>query len=71
MVLEFVVARYWSSPANIKLSYEIQFHGVKPQSKKIAMYHGMGLQSVTLNPGLKIEEIQPTASLKQLVTVLK
>jgi len=69
--LEFVLAKYWSSFANIKLSYKIQFHGVVPQTRSLAMYHGMGLQSVTLKPGLKNEEILPAVALKQLITVLK
>ena len=71
MVLEFVLAKYWSSCSNIKLSYKLQFHGVIPESKNIAMYHGMGLQSVILKPGIKNEEIQPFVSLKHLITVLK
>lgn len=71
MVLEFVLAKYWSSSSNIKLSYKLQFHGVIPQSKSIAMYYGMGLQSVTLKPGIKNEEILPAVSLKHLITVLK
>lgn len=71
VVLEFVLAKYWSSCSNIKLSYKLQFHGVIPESKNIAMYHGMGLQSVILKPGIKNEEIQPFVSLKHLITVLK
>lgn len=35
------------------------------------MYHGMGLQTVTLKPGIKNEEILPAVSLKHLITVLK
>lgn len=70
-MLEFVLAKYWSSSANIKLSYKLQFHGVAPLTKSIAMYHGMGLQSVTLRPGMKNEEILPAVTLKQLITVLK
>lgn len=70
-MLEFVLAKYWSSSTNIKLSYRLQFHGVAPQTKSIAMYHGMGLQSVTLKPGLKNEEIQPAVTLKHMITVLK
>lgn len=70
-MLEFVLAKFWSSSANINLSYDIQFHGVAPLTKNISMYHGMGLQSVTLKPGIKNEEVQPAISLKQLITVLK
>lgn len=65
------MAKYWSSIANIKLSYKLQFHGVIPQSKSLAMYHGMGLQSVILRPGIKNEEISPAVSLKHLITVFK
>lgn len=71
VVLEFVLAKYWSSFANINLSYKLQFHGVSPQTKSLAMYHGMGLQSVTLKPGIKNEEILPAVSLKHVITVLK
>lgn len=71
VVLEIVLAKYWSSIANIKLSYKLQFHGNVPQSKSLAMYHGMGIQSVTLKPGIKNEDISPAVTLKHLITVLK
>ncbi|XP_050538045.1 tripeptidyl-peptidase 2 [Daktulosphaira vitifoliae] len=71
VVLEFVLAKYWSSSANMNLSYKLQFHGVVPQTRQLTAYHGMGLHSVTLRPGIKNEEIHPAVSLKQLVTVLK
>jgi len=71
VVLEFVIAKYWSSCSNIKLSYKLQFHGVIPQTQNMAMYHGMGLHSVTLKSGIKNEEILPAVSLKHLITVLK
>jgi len=71
VVLEFVLAKYWSSTSNTKLLYKIQFHGVVPHSKNLAMYHGMGLQSVILKSGIKNEEILPVVSLKHLITVLK
>lgn len=71
MVLEFVLAKYWSSSSNINLSYKLQFHGVSPQTKSLAMYHGMGLQSVTLRPGIKNEEILPAVALKHVITILK
>lgn len=70
-MLEVALAKYWSSSENINLSYDLQFHGVTPLTKNITMYHGMGLQSVTIRPGIKNEEIQPVVSLKQLITVLK
>lgn len=35
------------------------------------MYHGMGVQSVTLKPGIKNEDISPAVILKHLITVLK
>jgi len=71
VVLEIALAKYWPSCSNIILSYKLQFHGIIPQSKNIAMYHGMGLQSVMLKPGVKNEEIQPSVSLKHLITVLR
>lgn len=71
VVLEIALAKYWPNCSNIILSYKLQFHGVIPQSKNIAMYHGMGLQSVMLKPGVKNEEIQPSVSLKHLITVLR
>ncbi|XP_060874087.1 tripeptidyl-peptidase 2-like [Metopolophium dirhodum] len=70
VVLEIALAKYWQCFSNIKLSYKLQFHGVIPQSKNIAMYHGMGLQSVILKPGIKNEEIQPFVSLNHLITNL-
>lgn len=71
VVLEIALAKYWSSSSNINISYKLQFHGVTPLNRSIAMYHGMGLQSVTLKPGIKNEEIFPTVFLKHLITVLK
>lgn len=70
-MLEIALAKYWSSSANIKLSYKLQFNGVPTQNRSIAMYHGMGLQSVTLKPGIKNEEVQPVVLLKHIATVLK
>lgn len=70
-MLEIALAKYWSSSSNIKISYKLQFHGVTPVTRNISMYHGMGLQSVTLKPGIKNEEILPTVSLKHLITILK
>lgn len=70
-MLEIALAKYWSSSSNIKLSYNLQFHGIVPHSESISMYHGMGLQQLTLSPGIKNEEIFPVVSLKHLITVLK
>ncbi|KAF0761000.1 tripeptidyl-peptidase 2, partial [Aphis craccivora] len=71
VVIEFVLAKYWSSCSSIKLSYKLQFHGVIPKTQNIAMYHGMGLHPVVLKTGIKNEEILPSVSLKHLITVLK
>lgn len=70
-MLEFVLAKYWSSSSNISLSYKLQFHGIIPRTRSLAMYHGMGLQSVTLSPGIKNEECLPAAVLKHLITIIK
>jgi len=35
------------------------------------MYHGMGLKSVILKPGIKNEEIQPSAYLNHRITNIR
>ncbi|XP_050432154.1 tripeptidyl-peptidase 2 [Adelges cooleyi] len=71
VVLEFVLAKYWSSSSNMNLTYKLNFRGVVPLARSLTLYHGMGLQSLMLRPGLRNEEIQPSISLKHLSTVLK
>ncbi|EEB17144.1 tripeptidyl-peptidase, putative [Pediculus humanus corporis] len=71
LVLEVVVAKYWANLGEITIDYSIEFHGVKPDNSVVTMQGADGIHSLELHSGVRLEEIAPAITLKNLVTVYR
>ncbi|RZF39809.1 hypothetical protein LSTR_LSTR000457 [Laodelphax striatellus] len=71
VVLEYVIAKYWTCLGDMKLDYSIMFNGVRPSTPSVTMHHAGGIHSLELYSGIHPEEIAPSIQLKNNITVLK
>ncbi|XP_039278356.1 tripeptidyl-peptidase 2 isoform X2 [Nilaparvata lugens] len=71
VVLEYVIAKYWTCLGDMKLDYSIMFNGVRPSTPSVTMHHAGGIHSLELCSGIHPEEIAPTIQLKNNITALK
>ncbi|KAK6617784.1 hypothetical protein RUM43_014012 [Polyplax serrata] len=70
-VLEVTVAKYWASLGDITMDYSVEFHGVKPDNPAITMQGADGLHTIELSSGVRLEEVSPVITLKNLVTIYR
>lgn len=70
-MLEVTVAKYWASLGDITMDYSVEFHGVKPDNPAITMQGADGLHTIELSSGVRLEEVSPVISLKNLVTIYR
>lgn len=71
LVLEFVVAKYWANLGDIKLDYDLTFHGVRPNCPSVTMHHADGVHIIELYSGIHPEEVFPSIQLKNNVQILR
>lgn len=69
--MEVVLAKFWASLGSMKVDYKIEFHGCRPDQPIVTMVHGDKMHEVVLNSGLRSEEVVPSISLKEVVSVLR
>ncbi|CAB0004044.1 unnamed protein product [Nesidiocoris tenuis] len=71
VVMEFVVAKFWSDQMTSVADYSISFGGCGPEASDVTMHHAQGIASLDIISGPQLEEIAPQVSLKHNVIVLK
>lgn len=71
LVLEFVIAKYWANLGDIKLDYNLTFHGIRANSPAVTMHHADGIHIIELFSGIHPEEVFPSIQLKNNVQILK
>lgn len=69
--MEMVVAKFWTDLSENTLSYSVSFHGVKPDRQEIIMQATDGIYTMDLHSGPNPEELAPSASLKNVVSVCR
>ncbi|GJQ85876.1 hypothetical protein Trydic_g15333 [Trypoxylus dichotomus] len=70
LVLEVVVAKFWTNIGEVVIDYEISFYGIKPSQPNITMLASDGIYSLEVT-SFRGEEILPSITLRNSVQVLK
>ncbi|XP_071798150.1 tripeptidyl-peptidase 2-like isoform X2 [Asterias amurensis] len=71
LVLELVVAKWWASLGNTKITYSISFHSLDMNQKMIQMHAANGIYRLDIKSSLRIEEVSPTITIKNCVQPLR
>ena len=66
-VLEICLAKWWADLGSVKVSYNVIFHGVVPNSNEIVFHASDCVHRVDVRSALHNEEIQTEAKLKSMV----
>ncbi|XP_063827389.1 tripeptidyl-peptidase 2 [Ostrinia nubilalis] len=62
--LEIAIAKYWANIGEVTVSYEVEFHGVKPDcGPRLVLAAADGMRAVTLR-ARRLHDLQPHAVLK-------
>ncbi|KAK3925767.1 Tripeptidyl-peptidase 2 [Frankliniella fusca] len=71
IIMEVVVAKFWTDMTESTLHYSIAFHGIKPDRFDVIMQATQGILTMDLYSGPMSEELAPSASLRSVVSVCK
>ncbi|XP_026279947.1 tripeptidyl-peptidase 2 [Frankliniella occidentalis] len=71
IIMEVVVAKFWTDMSESGLNYSVTFHGIKPDRSDVIMQATQGILSMDLYSGPISEELAPSASLRAVVSVCK
>ncbi|XP_022098727.1 tripeptidyl-peptidase 2-like isoform X1 [Acanthaster planci] len=71
LILDLVVAKWWASLGNTKITYSISFHSLDMNQKMIQMHAANGVYRFDVRSHLKIEEVSPTITIKNCVQPLR
>ena len=69
--LEVCAAQFWSSLGGCELSYEVEFHGVLPSERTVALDGAMGYAKVEVQAPLRDETLHVTAKLTSVRRALR
>ncbi|GAB6021153.1 hypothetical protein CHUAL_003784 [Chamberlinius hualienensis] len=70
-VLEVAIGKWWTSPGDVRLNFNVSFHGLLPDQKSIIMHAADGIYKLGVSSFLFYEELMPNITLKQHVQILK
>lgn len=71
IIMEIVVAKFWTDLTESTLTYSVAFHGIKPDKVDIVMQPSDGVYAMDLYSGPSSEDVAPAASLKNVVNVCR
>lgn len=72
MIVEVVLAKYWSEQSENRVDYSITLGGCRPDGDNFTMHHSEGIMVIDVHaPFAQPEEISPTIQLKTNVISVK
>lgn len=68
--MEIAIAKYWAGIDTMNLSYNVEFHGIRPDSNPLVVHGAEGLHSIKLHM-LRRADCLPQVALKHTTQTIR